>query len=278
MDLLTLAKWGVTISKGGLTVYKHREQMTTLWSRMAKWRDPQRAIAVTGMAGVGKTVLVDFLRLEGFRPGYRPPETSIAPERHGLVGTNQRLVLTVVPGQETPVRHTTLDTLESGGVDGVVHVVANGFARVTPTAQRQLVSLGTRTVDDYRAHLHTLEEDDLDAVCEAIRRSCRRHRRPRWVIVACTQADLYGDPRGLAQASERYHPDGRGPFAERLRTLVGQVGSDNLSWTALPVFAWPEDFTWGDTTVLSDKDIELREQLLARLLEEIDRRSSAGAT
>jgi hypothetical protein len=55
------------------------------------------SIAITGMAGVGKTVLFDFLSGQG-GVGYQPPPTSESKETGIIKTEDKRYRLTTVPG------------------------------------------------------------------------------------------------------------------------------------------------------------------------------------
>jgi hypothetical protein len=157
-----------------------------------------------------------------------------------------------VPGQEAPPRLAALEELFSSKkpVDGVIHVVSNGFIELRGEAsQSVLVEKGVSTIDDFRAHQLALEIKDLNATCERIRQSIHKHKKPKWMLVAVTKVDLYYS--SLQQVAKYYSPEGDSEFVSRLKQLQGQVGTDNFSWDAAPVCSWLDDFRWNRQTAPS---------------------------
>lgn len=122
---------------------------------------------------------------------------------------------------------------------------------------------GIRTISQFREFQRKGELEDLRDVCQMIRQAHRMHRRPSWLIVAATKADLYPDE--LDTAKTRYSPNGSGPFVDELRQLVGFVGADNFHWTSCPVCAARVQFNWQGETVKPRIEEAERDALVLRL-------------
>ena len=77
---------------------KHRkdfaEVVASVWARIF---GKQRRLAITGMQGVGKTVLLDALTGKAFQQGYTVPTRSQAKESGVVPGAASRILLTTVP-------------------------------------------------------------------------------------------------------------------------------------------------------------------------------------
>lgn len=55
------------------SAYKHREEIGGAWRRLsAVLLGEKRVVAFTGCAGVGKTVLLDYLTQDAYEQSYRP--------------------------------------------------------------------------------------------------------------------------------------------------------------------------------------------------------------
>jgi hypothetical protein len=217
---------------------KHRKEIFRAWQVIADYLKG-KSIAFTGIAGIGKTVLFDFLCGDAHEAGYKPPPPSVVAERGKVKKeeVNKRLRVTVVPGDHSAPRIETLESLFSRRkrVEGVIHVVANGFVDVrNPYARESLIKdAKLKTIEQFTKYQKKAELADLDRTCELIRHSMNEARRPRWVMIAVTKVDLYQS--GLEEAERSYSPHGNSPFVKRLKELQSQVGSDNLRWHAVPV-------------------------------------------
>ena len=135
--------------------------ITKLADKARELLDRRRPIvAVTGLAGVGKTVLT--FQLCAAKRDYRPVRNaSVVVEqvsmRTGLHGVQFR----VVPGGHGASRSRGLDELfYEKPVAGVVHVVANGFTTPRPDdiGQRSTASM---SIAEHREHQRQLEVEDL---------------------------------------------------------------------------------------------------------------------
>ena len=81
------------------TALKTGERVAGLWKRISEYLRRKRTYALfSGMEGVGKTVLLDYLTGKAYQRGYTPPGTSKRAER-GTTTTEWPVGLVVVPGQ-----------------------------------------------------------------------------------------------------------------------------------------------------------------------------------
>ncbi len=256
----------------GLTVYRHRDDIRHMLDTGLKaFFGKKTTIAITGMQGIGKTVLLDHLTGQGLEKGYTLPLQSQAVEKGKVATGGQRILVSVVPGQNAQPRLLALDSIFGGRhpVQGVVHVVGNGFATVRTKGAVEVLTrdLKLTTIKKYRGHQLDKELKDLDRTCEAIRESHRKHRAPSWLIVAVGKADLYQDT--MNKARQYYSPEGETPFSARLRELTDQVGSDNFRWAAVPVCSIVEPFEWSQKRVNPQIDDAARDDYLKQFLLEL---------
>lgn len=256
------ASWLLPAAK---EAYKSREEIASVWERIdATLFGRKKNIAFTGMAGVGKTVLFDHLSGKAYMPGYTPPPKSESAERGKIAAQKKRLRVSVIPGQPAFPRMEELDKLFRGkkAVDGVVHVAASGFIDLrNAAAESALVEAGVNTIAAFRKSQLQRELDDLNDTCEIIRQAIYKHRKPAWMLIAVTKADLYYGE--VAEVERYYSPDGISKFIDRLKELQHQVGTDSFSWDALPVCSWLEDFHWNKQTQPSVLKPNQRDHYLA---------------
>lgn len=252
--------------------YANREQIAKLWHRLAALLlGRKKSIALTGLAGVGKTVLLDHLTGTAFKAGYTPPGQSKAKETGKVHRQGKRLSLSAVPGQESAPRlEATDDLFGENAVDGVIHVVANGFTDIrNEVAKEALIKQGNLvTLADFRKAQLENELTDLDKTCELIRKSIRTTKRPQWMLVVADKVDLYYDAIGAAETY--YSPHGQSEFTKRLQALQGQVGSDSFEWEALPACAWLENFTWNKEEAVSRLKPKERDFYIGQLLRQVE--------
>ncbi|WP_164929510.1 hypothetical protein [Gloeobacter violaceus] len=224
-------------------LYKRRKDIQTVFKKVSELFG-RKTIVFLGMKGVGKTVLLDYVTGKAYDRGYSPPMTSTKIEE----GREGRLVLRVIPGKETRYMLESELFLEETKVDGVVYVVANGFASIrNELAKASLIEdQNVDTLERYRELQLSSELHDLKGVCELLRSSIRRNQKPTWMVVAVTKVDLFYN--FAVEAAKYYSPYGNSQFVKTLHELQHRVGSDNFTWSALPVCGWLEDFTWNNQT------------------------------
>ncbi len=203
-------------------------------------------VLFTGMEGVGKTVLFDFLSGKAYEKGYRPPAKSNKLERGRTADPGRPIGLKVIPGQSARPRMEAVERTLLGKTPplGVVHVVANGFASIRGHESTEVIRKAGRvkSVADLQNLQRKREIEELRQVCGWLRDAHRMARQPSWLIVAVTKYDLF--PDALADVRSEYGPGGRGEVVKLLDDLVRFVGADNFQWQAVPVCGWLEDFTF----------------------------------
>ena len=249
------------------TAYKNREQLRTLWqSFLDTTLGERKTVAFTGDIGAGKTVLFDHLTGRSLTPGYRIPGASQEKEQGRLPAEKRRIRLVTIPGHSSSPRFEAIESLfsEKHTVDGVVHVVANGFVETRDETARSIL-ISDKKIDSiatYRALKLRDELNDLEETCELIRHSLQRHRKPKWLLVAVAKLDLfYSD---VAAVRDYYSPyNSSSAFAQILDRLRRQAGEDNFRWDAAPVCCWPESFEWNAEIVQPSFAIAQRDHYLA---------------
>ncbi len=183
-------------------------------------------VAVTGMTGVGKSRLVDHL--SGPRAGGVPEAGSAVMERR--VRRDPRLRgfrFRVVPGENAATRLGALDEVfHDNPVDGVLHVVANGYA----TGRRPAGTTGTIPTD--RAEQLARELEDWTVTAHRIASMAVRRAHPTWLVVVVTKVDLY--PGDIDAVVQSYSPGSGTPFGNRLDELRVLAGGAKLSVDVLP--------------------------------------------
>lgn len=187
-------------------------------------------VAVTGMTGVGKTKLVD--RLARHSTPEAPIEVGSATmERRTRRGSRLRgFRFRVVPGENAATRLSALDEVfHDEPVNGVLHVVANGYATPRRTAGTSGSASATRE-DQLAAEL-----EDFTITAHRIASMAIRRDRPIWLVICVTKTDLY--PDAVDEAVRYYSPGSGSPFARRLDELRALAGGANLSIDVLPVAA-----------------------------------------
>jgi GTPase SAR1 family protein len=257
-------------------LYKNREHIEGFWQSFVTWLlGKKSSVVFTGLSGVGKTVLHDHLRGAAFKQGYNPPGISESVEEDKIPFPRQRLSAFVLPGQDEFPRRAGIEDIFLGeeGVDGVVHVVSNGFIELRDRVAREslIKDSGITTIEKFRAAQLHRELQDLGEICDLLRKSIHKHEKPKWLIIAVTKVDLFY--ANITQAEEYYSPHGKSEFVERLRTLQRQVGTDNFRWDSVPVCSWLEDFEWNGEKRLSVLKPNERDHYIALLAEKMKRYS-----
>ncbi len=227
----------------------------------------RREVMLTGMQGVGKSVLFDYMTGKAYQAGYKPPDTSTSSEQGKL---NKSVGLLVIPGQASTPRYEAAEATILGKRPpvGIIHVVANGFASIrgdgAASSLRKTVKL--KTIASLRSELLLQEASELVQVCEWIRQAHRKGRRPAWLMLAVTKYDLFPTDMSIGK---KYFPSGDGPIAKQLDRLTSQVGSDNFRWQAANVCGWLEDYEWKDAAVPSVYSVHQRDTLVEELVKKI---------
>jgi 50S ribosome-binding GTPase len=261
-----------------LLLLKHKEDIRGLvGGGFSNLLGRRTSIAITGMQGVGKTVLLDHLTGKPYAMkrktviyNYILPQQSQKHEESKAKSKGKKIILTTVPGQDAEPRHVALDRLfqSKQPVEGVIHVVANGYARVRSETARRVMAreLKIDSIDKFRAFQLEKELADLGDTCEAIRAGHKRRHAPKWMIVAVDQADLYQDT--ISDVRDFYSPESNSMFAKRLKELKTQVGTDFFRWDhTIPVSASLDPFEWNGSRVDPQITAEGRDAYLVQFFE-----------
>jgi GTPase SAR1 family protein len=247
--------------------YKSRDDFKEVWRKLFG----NKNIVFTGLGGAGKTVLFDFLSGEGFKQGYKPPKPSQSVEKGKVRKSNRKMAISVLPGQSDQPRLQGINEIfhDKKGVDGVIHVVCNGFIDVRDKTAREFFIKDKKidTVEKFRRIQLREELRDLDEICKILRQSIQKHQKPKWLLIVATKIDLFYDKLDLVRAY--YSPNGSSEFAKRLKLLETQVGTDNFRWETVPVCTWLNDFEWNGEKVESVLKIDERDHYLAQFEEEM---------
>ncbi|QXQ13858.1 GTPase [Skermania piniformis] len=193
-------------------------------------RDRYPAVAVTGMTGVGKTRLVDRLTRHTTAAEHLEVGSATMERRTRRVRRFRGFRFRVVPGDNAATRLGALDQVfHDEPVDGVLHVVAYGYA--TPRRTAGISGLAQAS----RADLLAAELDDWAITAHRIASLAVRRDQPIWLIVVLTKTDLF--PDAIEAAIRYYSPGGDSPFAKKLDDLRTLAGGARLSVDVLPVSA-----------------------------------------
>jgi hypothetical protein len=187
-------------------------------------------VAVTGMTGVGKSQLVDRLTRRGSGDGVPDVGSAVMERRTRRSPRLQGFRFLVVPGDNAATRLGALDEVfHDEPVDGVVHVVANGYATPRRTAGTTGAAIATRE-EQLAAEL-----EDWTITSHRIASMAVRRDKPIWLVIAVTKADLYPDE--VDEAVQYYSPGSGSPFGDKVDALRALAGGAKLSIDVLPVCA-----------------------------------------
>jgi hypothetical protein len=267
------------IPNAGLQAYKHRDEIRGIWKRLNnRLRGDRSIVAVTGLSGVGKSVLVDHLTGRAASETYAPPGPSRLLEKGLRRAKGLRLLLRTIPGDPSRIRVEAFDELFNAKepVAGLVHVVANGYSSIRSGYARTQLESRYHDLDAFRAAQQEAEIDDLRLTLDSVRGTMRRHRTPFWVLVAVNKADLFADPSSFS-AAEAHYTDPNGAFSRVLSEFADNVGHDNVQWELVPVSAWSETFAWKASVATPQLDRGQQLAMLVRLARAMEQYGGSGS-
>jgi hypothetical protein len=214
---------GATVAGGVLTgLASAPERISHLFRR----RFP--TVAVTGMTGVGKSKLVERLTRRNTGDGAHEVGSAVMERRTRRSRRLQGFRFLVVPGDNAATRLGALDEVfHDEPVDGVVHVVANGYA--TPRRTAGTTGAASATREEQLA----AELEDWTITSHRIASMAVRRHKPIWLVIAVTKADLYPDE--VDKAVHYYSPGSGSPFGDKVDALRALAGGAKLSIDVLPV-------------------------------------------
>jgi hypothetical protein len=182
------------------------------------------------MTGVGKSQLADRLSRRTANNAVTEVGSAVMERRTRRSPRLHGFRFLVVPGDNAATRLGALDEVfHDEPVDGVVHVVANGYA----TPRRTAGTSGAATAT--REQQLAAELDDWSITAHRIASMAVRRDQPVWLVIAVSKADLYA---GSVEEAVRYYSPGSGsPFGDKVDELRALAGGAKLSVDVLPVSA-----------------------------------------
>jgi len=257
--------------------FEHREDILGLWQRLLKAIRPKARISMVGMAGVGKTALLQAVSGEAF-----PDGTSRNREQGRIRDIAEKINVVTVPGQVEQERDRLLDEEFEKRSVGIIYFTAFGYATLRSDVTRAHSERNYPTVDDIR-HNHLANELDLlrkisSRIAKGLRRDAKwSDRKPRFLLIVPTKIDLYYDR--ITAARDYYSVEGNGAFANELKALRRLVGEQNLRLESVPVSAGDETFGWGQeapvTTQFVERHRKFFQDQLVRAITELCRATDA---
>lgn len=268
--------WVIPTVKAGTQVFKHRNEIQNLWDKFISLFSSKTRIAVTGMPGVGKTVLFDYISEKAYGRNYTRPLTSQQEEKEVIKLEGKNLEFIVVPGQQqNPRIKAETNLIDKKPPDGVIHLFANGYASVRdPIAKNALIENGIDTIEKIRQQNLLLELEDLEKTCNLVSRIYNKHNKPMWIAFVANKVDLYADSKQLREAQNKYttnvHSANNSQIVNKIESLVNQIGKNNIRWQSFYTCSRIEAFEWNNerhmTTLVDENQ---RDEMLKEFLTSI---------
>ncbi|WP_374971237.1 GTPase [Terrabacter sp. BE26] len=214
---------GATVAGGLLTALASAPEKI---GRLLRDRYPM--VAVTGMTGVGKSQLVDRLTRRSTDDAAAEVGSATMERRTRKGARLHGFRFLVVPGDNAATRLGALDEVfHDEPVDGIIHVVANGYA--TPRRAAGITGAASATREEQLA----AELEDWTITSHRIASLAVRRTKPIWLIIAVTKTDLY--PDDIDEVVRYYSPGSGSPFGDKVDALRALAGGAKLSIDVRPV-------------------------------------------
>lgn len=260
-------EWLLPVAKD---LYEYRNEVFSTWDAfVSKVFGPKSSIAFVGPGGVGKTILLDHIVGNTKKSGYVKPPQSRRSETGKAKASGNRLALLVAPGQGGPKMDSFSEIFsEENAVDGVVFVAGNGLINLrSEEAKSVQIKQGRDSIEKWREVNLREELNYLRDVVVNIRSSNKKSRKPSWMLVCVTKADLLFSE--IRDVEMYYSPHGDSEFTALMKDLVVATGQDNFEWDALPVCSVLEDFSWGEEVLSTQLDGAARDHYLAQMVDKL---------
>ncbi len=207
----------------------------------------RRRVVVAGIAGSGKSILVDRLagRIGDF---YQRPDNTIAVEdrKAHLGGVIYQLI-------DTRGQRTVTDLNDVSKIKGIIWVLSNGLAETDTISPYELKDIVEKT----RAY----EIEKLKEGLTFIREKCRKGKI--WVLVALTKYDLYQSYLDLTETKRSAEQELRERASQIQKELVvtkNLLGS-NFAFDVVPFVGFSSDFRIGQRELPSKIDSQFEREL-----------------
>ena len=265
-----MSNWIIPTIQAGVQVVKHKNEIQTLWDKFLNIFAPKTRIVVTGMPGVGKTVLFDYILEKAYGRDYTRPWTSEQAEKGVVKLKGKSLDFVVVPGQQQSPRLDAESLLiNKTPPDGIIHLFANGYANVrNEIIQKSLIERGIDNLEKIKAENLQEELEDFKRTCELIKRIYSIHQKPKWIVLVANKVDLYADSLSLREAQNRYTNNSE--IITEINNLVNTIGRSNIRWQSFYVCSRLEAFEWNKQRhMLAIVDENQRDEILKNFLNQI---------
>lgn len=254
--------------KPAVYAYKYRHKIQEYWTKaLVQLGKGSADVIVTGRGGAGKSVLASHYHGEANNLDWQLPATSNDVEVKPIAIGDWTKIVSVIPGQDTAERTQAIDEVfnKNEALEGIIHVVDWGYTAVRDETVRKVMmtTKGIDTIQKLRDHNLQLELQDFKDLLVDVKRSIRKKKGPKWIVIAVNKVDLYEST--IDDAKNYYHPECGGPFSLLIDELYSVIGKDNIKVICVPVCAQPESFEWNGQKVCSEIDSVTKQRNYLRM-------------